>query len=61
MTRSRGSRILLGALAAALFTGCGYHVAGRNPALPKNITVIAVPPMENKTTTYRIEQKLIGR
>ncbi len=38
--------------------GCGYHVAGRNTALPKNITVIAVPAMENKTTTYRIEQKL---
>jgi outer membrane lipopolysaccharide assembly protein LptE/RlpB len=38
--------------------GCGYHVAGRNTALPKNITVLAVPAMENKTTTYRIEQKL---
>jgi outer membrane lipopolysaccharide assembly protein LptE/RlpB len=38
--------------------GCGYHVAGRNPALPKNINVIAVPAMENKTTAYRIEQKL---
>ncbi len=58
MTRGRCLCILLGALAAVAFTGCGYHVAGRNPALPKNITVLAVPAMENKTTTYRIEQKL---
>jgi len=38
--------------------GCGYHVAGHTNALPKNIHVIAVPALENKTTTYRIEQKL---
>jgi outer membrane lipopolysaccharide assembly protein LptE/RlpB len=56
MTRGRG--LLFAGLAAVAFGGCGYHVAGRNPALPKNITVIAVPPMENKTTSYRIEQKL---
>jgi len=57
MTRRKGLCILLGVLPAA-FTGCGYHVAGRNAALPKDITVIAVPAMENKTTTYRIEQRL---
>jgi len=38
--------------------GCGYHVVGHTNALPKNIHVIAVPALENKTTTYRIEQKL---
>lgn len=38
--------------------GCGYHVAGRNNALPKNIHVIAVVALENKTSGYRIEQKL---
>jgi len=38
--------------------GCGYHVAGRSNALPKSIHVIAVPALENKTTTYRIEQRL---
>ncbi|HEX8763598.1 MAG TPA: LPS assembly lipoprotein LptE [Candidatus Acidoferrum sp.] len=40
------------------FSGCGYHVAGRSDALPKNIHVIAVPALENKTTSYRIEQRL---
>jgi outer membrane lipopolysaccharide assembly protein LptE/RlpB len=52
-------------LAAALLllvgmsgAGCGYHVAGRNNALPKNIHVIAVVALENKTSGYRIEQKL---
>jgi outer membrane lipopolysaccharide assembly protein LptE/RlpB len=40
------------------FAGCGYHVAGHSSTLPKTIHVIAVPALENKTTTYRIEQKL---
>ncbi len=38
--------------------GCGYHTAGHFNTLPKSIHVIAVPAMENKTTTYRVEQKL---
>ena len=41
-----------------IFTGCGYHVAGRSEALPKSIHVIAVPALENATTSYRIEQRL---
>jgi outer membrane lipopolysaccharide assembly protein LptE/RlpB len=45
-------------LAATFFAGCGYHVAGRNDALPKTIHVIAVPAIENKTSSYRIEQRL---
>ena len=39
-------------------SGCGYHVAGRTDALPPSIHVIAVPALENATTSYRIEQKL---
>ena len=46
------------ASAAALIAGCGYHVAGRTNSLPKSIHVIAVPALENKTTSYRIEQRL---
>lgn len=38
--------------------GCGYHVAGTSSALPKTVHVIAIPALENKTTSYRIEQKL---
>ncbi len=45
-------------LASALSSGCGYHVAGRSDALPKTIRVIAVPALENKTSSYRIEQRL---
>ncbi len=41
-----------------VLVGCGYHVAGRSSALPANIHTIAVPAIENKTTTYRIEQRL---
>jgi outer membrane lipopolysaccharide assembly protein LptE/RlpB len=43
---------------AVIVAGCGYHVAGHNSALPKTIHVIAVPALENKTTSYRLEQKL---
>lgn len=43
---------------AAVPCGCGYHIAGHSNVLPKSIHVIAVPALENKTTTYRIEQKL---
>ena len=45
-------------LVAATVSGCGYHVSGRNDALPKTIHVIAVLALENKTTSYRIEQRL---
>jgi len=45
-------------VASALLSGCGYHIAGKSDSLPKNIRVIAVPTLENKTTSYRIEQRL---
>src|SRR6266446_4657560 len=51
-------RLMLTLAAASLSFGCGYHVANHSDALPKNIHVIAVPAMENATTSYRIEQKL---
>lgn len=44
--------------ASAVLSSCGYHVAGRSEGLPKNIHVVAVPALENKTTSYRIEQRL---
>jgi outer membrane lipopolysaccharide assembly protein LptE/RlpB len=43
---------------AVSLAACGYHTAGHYNTLPKSIHVIAVPAMENKTTTYRVEQKL---
>ena len=56
----RRRRILDLAMVAVSVTvaGCGYHVAGRSDSLPKSIHVIAVPSLENKTTSYRIEQRL---
>jgi Lipopolysaccharide-assembly len=50
--------LLLAASIAVALAGCGYHVAGRTNALPKAILVIAVPTMENKSTTFKIEQRL---
>jgi hypothetical protein len=50
-----GAWIMVVSLSAA---GCGYHVAGTTNALPKTIHTIAIPALENKTTSYRIEQRL---
>jgi len=54
----RSPAVLALLLIASTLSGCGYHVAGRNNALPKTVHVIAIPALENKTTTYRIEQRL---
>jgi outer membrane lipopolysaccharide assembly protein LptE/RlpB len=56
----RISWCVVAAVAAISVTlaGCGYHVAGRTSSLPSDIHVIAVPALENATTSYRIEQKL---
>ncbi len=53
------SRVLGFVMLAALGSpGCGYHIAGHSSTLPKTIHVIAVPAIENKTTSFRLEQKL---
>lgn len=38
-------------------SGCGYRVAGRG-SLPVTVKTIAVPALENRTSRYRIEQRL---
>ncbi|HEY1207706.1 MAG: LPS assembly lipoprotein LptE [Bryobacteraceae bacterium] len=38
--------------------GCGYKVAGRGNALPKNIKTIAVPAFTNATTLYHLADRL---
>jgi outer membrane lipopolysaccharide assembly protein LptE/RlpB len=50
--------ICMSIVSLVLLGGCGYHVVGKSDSLPKNIRVIAVPALENKTTSYRIEQRL---
>ncbi|HEU5410282.1 MAG TPA: LptE family protein [Candidatus Acidoferrales bacterium] len=44
------------ALCVCLMTGCGYHVVGRNSALPSSWHTLAIPIFVNRTPTYRIEQ-----
>lgn len=48
------------ALAIALLgaAGCGYHVAGRGARMPSNWKTMAVPMLVNRTSHYRIEQRL---
>jgi outer membrane lipopolysaccharide assembly protein LptE/RlpB len=49
---------VLSGAALLLLAGCGYRVVGRTSALPPGIHTIAVPAFVNRTTTYRIEQRL---
>lgn len=53
-------RAAAAAILALLFAaaGCGYHVAGRGAKLPEEWRTIAVPTMLNRTSQYRIEQRL---
>jgi outer membrane lipopolysaccharide assembly protein LptE/RlpB len=41
-----------------LATACGYRVAGRGSRLPAAWKTIAVPALANRTSRYRIEQRL---
>jgi outer membrane lipopolysaccharide assembly protein LptE/RlpB len=54
---ANAARVASLSFVASILAGCGYHVAGHNNALPAEIHVIAVPAMENATTSYRIEQR----
>jgi hypothetical protein len=58
MRRGRIFRFMVAASVVLSVVGCGYHTAGHFSTMPKNVHVIAVPAMENKTSTYRVEQKL---
>jgi hypothetical protein len=43
---------------AGVMSDCGYHVGGQGSALPANLHTIAIPAFVNKTSRYRVEQKL---
>jgi hypothetical protein len=46
-------------LALALTSqGCGYALAGRGSFLPAYIRVVGIPPLENRTTFFQVEQIL---
>ena len=60
---ARSFVVILGLLCVSvafllLSAGCGYHVSGRGSRLPASLKTIAVPALENRTSRYRIEQRL---
>jgi hypothetical protein len=38
--------------------GCGYRLVGKATAIPANVDSVAIPIFTNKTTKYRLEQRL---
>ncbi len=45
-------------LSGLLAGGCGYRLAGKATAIPESVDSIAVPIFTNRTTKYRLEQRL---
>src|SRR5687767_9735037 len=43
---------------ACLSSGCGYALAGRGSFLPAYIRIVGIPPLENRTTFFQVEQIL---
>ncbi len=55
---SRISPLYLCVSVALLVSACGYHVGGTASRLPAGLKVIAVPTIENRTSRYRVEQRM---
>jgi Lipopolysaccharide-assembly len=49
------SALFAGAV-SLLASSCGYHIAGKANTLPSTIRVIAIPPFENGSMEYKVEQ-----
>ena len=56
MMRMLAASVLLAL--ACLSSGCGYALAGRGSFLPASIRVVGIPPLENRTTFFQVEQIL---
>ncbi len=59
----RGSRfhfclLTFGFCLLTFFCSCGYRVAGRGDQIPSEVRTIAVLPIQNATTRYKLEQHL---
>ena len=54
----RASCFVLCLVLLCVATGCGYRLAGKATAIPANIDSVAIPIFNNKTTKYRLEQRL---
>ncbi len=55
---SHGQGLAVWLLAGLLAAGCGYRLAGKAAAIPESVDSIAVPIFTNRTTKYRLEQRL---
>jgi hypothetical protein len=52
------SKLAIIVMLALVTPGCGYALAGRGSFLPDYIRTIGIPPIENATSTLRVEQVL---
>ncbi len=55
---SRATAAALAACSILMAVACGYQVAGTASRLPPDVKTIAIPAFTNKSTQFRIEQKV---
>jgi outer membrane lipopolysaccharide assembly protein LptE/RlpB len=55
---ARAMAAALAAISILLTVACGYQVAGTATRLPPDIKTIAIPVFTNKSTRFRIEQRV---
>jgi len=56
--RNRASAVVTLLVLLSTYTSCGYRLAGKADTLPDTIGVIAIPPFQNQTVEFKIEQHL---
>jgi len=60
--KRRGALLgLLVLLCASSGSGCGYALAGRGSFLPEYIRSVGIPPLENRTTFFQVDQILTDK
>jgi hypothetical protein len=62
--RSLRARLCLSCIAlclALLSSSCGYSLAGRGTFLPTYIHTIGIPPLDNHSTVFQVEQVLTDK
>ena len=54
----RARPVVVLAVTAAVFWGCGYHLVGRSSALPTGLQSIGIPTFVNRTNRPELEQRV---
>ena len=57
----RGARVAAAVVLSVIACGCGYALAGRGAFLPDYVRVVGIPPLENRSTFFQVEEVLTNK